>query len=145
MLCSRSHYIGGISTAPKTRPTTDSIDAFIDALPKEEQRDDSRTLIKLMQAATRQPPILWGSAIIGFGSTPLKYANGKELDWPIIAFSPRKAALTLYLTCDIKQYESHLQKLGKYSTGVGCLYVKRLSDVDAKVLEKLVKVAVKDA
>ncbi len=131
-----------MANAPKTRPTTDSVDAFIDSLSGDQQREDSRALIKLMQAATRQQPVLWGPAIVGFGSTPLKYANGKEMDWPIIAFSPRKTALTLYLTCDIKQYEPMLEKLGKHSTGVGCLYIKRLADVDMKVLEKVVKVAV---
>jgi hypothetical protein len=127
--------------APKTRPTTASVEAFIDALPNEQQRTDSRALVKLMQGVTKETPVMWGPGIIGFGSTPLKYANGKELDWPIIAFSPRKTALTLFFTCDIKQYQPLLEVLGKHSTGVGCLYIKRLSDVDGKVLEKLVKVA----
>lgn len=130
------------STEPKTRPTTASVSGFIDGLATEQQRSDSRDLIKLMQDTTQEPPVLWGPNIIGFGSMPLKYASGRELDWPIIAFSPRKTALTLYLTCDIKQYQPLLDKLGKHSTGVGCLYIKRLSDVDGKVLEKLVKVAV---
>lgn len=129
-------------TEPKTRPTTASVSDFIAALPTEQQRSDSHALVKLMQDATQQKPVLWGPNIIGFGSVPLKYASGRELDWPIIAFSPRKTALTLYLTCDIKQYQPLLEKLGKHSTGVGCLYIKRLSDVDSKVLGKLVKVAV---
>lgn len=129
-------------TEAKTRPTTASVDDFIAALPTEQQRDDSRILSALMSRHTGQPPVLWGPSIIGFGSTHLKYASGHELDWPVIAFSPRKTALTLYLTCDIKQYQALLEKLGKHKTGVGCLYIKRLSDVDDKVLEKLVKVAV---
>ena len=126
----------------KTRPTTASVDDFIAALPTEQQRTDSRTLAALMSRHTGQPPVLWGPNIIGFGSTHLKYASGRELDWPVIAFSPRKTALTLYLTCDIKQHQALLDKLGKHKTGVGCLYIKRLSDLDAKVLEKMVKVAV---
>ncbi|MEX1132193.1 MAG: DUF1801 domain-containing protein [Flavobacteriales bacterium] len=125
----------------KTRPTTASVSDFLDALPTEQQRNDSRALVKLMQDSTQEKPVLWGPSIIGFGSMPLKYASGRELDWPIIAFSPRKTALTIYLTCDIKQYQPLLEKLGKHSTGVGCLYIKRLSDVDSKVLAKLVKVA----
>jgi hypothetical protein len=119
------------------------VEDFINALPVEQQRDDSRTLATLMGRITKEPPKLWGTAIIGFGRAPLQYASGRELDWPIIAFSPRKTALTLYLTCDIKQYQHLLEQLGKHTTGVGCLYIKRLSDVDAKVLEKLVKVAAK--
>lgn len=129
-------------TEAKTRPTTASVDDFIATLPTEQQRDDSRTLVTLMGRHTGQPPVLWGPNIIGFGSMPLKYASGRELDWPVIAFSPRKTALSIYLTCDIKQYQALLEKLGKHKTGVGCLYIKRLSDVDAKVLEKMVKVAV---
>jgi hypothetical protein len=129
----------------KTRPTTANVDDFIAALPTEQQRTDSRTLVHLMSRHTGHGPVLWGPNIIGFGSVPLKYASGRELDWPIIAFSPRKTALTLYLTCDIEQYRHLLDKLGKHTTGVGCLYIKRLGDVDAKVLDKLVKVAVKTA
>lgn len=134
-----------MATEAKTRPTTANVDDFIAALPTEQQRDDSRNLVQLMSRHTGHGPVLWGPNIIGFGSTHLKYASGRELDWPIIAFSPRKTALSIYLTCDIKQYEGLLEKLGKHKTGVGCLYIKRLSDVDAKVLEQMVKVAVKEA
>jgi len=129
-------------TEAKTRPTTASVSDFIEALPTEQQRADSRTLVALMGRHTGQPPVLWGANIIGFGSMPLKYASGRELDWPVIAFSPRKTALSIYLTCDIQEYQPLLEKLGKHKTGVGCLYIKRLSDVDAKVLEKMVQVAV---
>lgn len=129
--------------SPKTRQTDASVDAFIDALPLEQQRDDSRTLVKLMGRITKAPPRMWGPSIIGFGSVPLKYASGRELDWPVVAFSPRKAALTLYLSSDIKRHQQLLDQLGRHKTGQGCLYVKRLSDVDMKVMEELVKVAVK--
>jgi hypothetical protein len=132
-----------MAAEPKTRPTTASVEAFVEALPRAQQRDDSRALIGLMQGITRQPPVLWGPNIIGFGSAPQKYASGRELDWPIIGFSPRKTNFSIYITCDIQQYQALLDQLGTYSTGVGCLYIKRLSDVDAQVLEKLVKAAVK--
>jgi hypothetical protein len=89
--------------------------------------------------------VLWWPNNIGSGSMALKYASGRELDWPIIAFAPRKTALTLFLTCDIKHYHHLLDKLGMHKTGVGCLYIERHSDVDAKVREKMVKVAVNDA
>lgn len=131
-------------TEPKTRPTTASVKDHIDALPTEQQRVDSRALVQLMQAITKAAPVMWGPSIIGFGSTHLTYASGRQLDWPIIGFSPRKTNLSIYLTCDIKQYQPLLDQLGKHTTGVGCLYVKRLADVDSKVLEKLVKVAVKE-
>jgi hypothetical protein len=130
-------------TELKTKETTASVDAFIDALASEQQRDDSRALVKLMSGMTKSPPKLWGPSIVGFGSTTLKYDTGREVEWMLCGFSPRKAAITLYFTCDISQYASHLEKLGKYTTGKGCLYIKRLSDVDAKVLEALVKKAVK--
>ncbi len=130
-------------TELKTKETTASVDAFIDALASEQQRDDSRALVKLMGGITKNAPKLWGPSIVGFGSTTLKYDTGREVEWMRCGFSPRKAAITLYFTCDIAQYASHLEKLGKYTTGKGCLYIKRLSDVDAKVLEALVKKAVK--
>ncbi|MDX9751283.1 MAG: DUF1801 domain-containing protein [Flavobacteriales bacterium] len=121
----------------KTRETDASVDDFIAAQPKDEVRSDCRALIALMSELTGAPPKMWGAAIVGFGSVPLTYASGRQLDWPLLAFSPRKTALTLYLTCDIQQYAGQLARLGKHSTGKGCLYIKRLADVDMGVLRGL--------
>jgi hypothetical protein len=97
-----------------------------------------------MQAAAQASPRMWGSAIIGFGSAPVTYADGKVMDWPLIAFSPRKQALTLYLKLGGNDRAAGLlARLGKYSTGKGCLYIKRLSDVDLVVLKELVQGSVK--
>lgn len=127
----------------KTKRTEASVEDFIDALPNAHQRDDSRTLMKLMSAITGTPPKLWGPSIIGFGHTTLKYDSGREVDWMQCGFSPRKAAITLYFTCDIARYAAELDRLGRHTTGKGCLYIKRLADVDAKVLEAVVRKAVK--
>lgn len=129
----------------KTRETDASVDDFIAGQPKEEVRGDCRTLVALMRALTGAPPKMWGSSIIGFGSTPLTYASGRQLDWPVLAFSPRKTSLTLYLTCDIQQYACQLAKLGKHSTGKGCLYIKRLSDVDLEVLKGLLRAGLEES
>ena len=130
---------------PKTRKTTESVEDFVDAQPDEQVRDDCRAVIKLMSAATGDKPSLWGSSIVGFGSAPLKYANGSELDWPVCAFSPRKAALTLYLSNEYPKRSELLAKLGKHTTSKGCLYIKRLVDVDLKVLKKMIEASVKQA
>lgn len=127
----------------KTKQTEASVEAFIDALPTEQQRDDSRALVKLMSTLAKSPPKLWGPSIIGFGTTTLKYDSGREVDWMQCGFSPRKAAITLYFTCDIALYAADLGRLGKHTTGKGCLYIKRLADVDLKVLEAVVRKAVK--
>src|SRR5688572_22541658 len=130
----------------KTRPTTVSVDDFIDAQKDETVRDDCRTIVKLMTAVTKEDPTMWGPSIVGFGSIPLKYASGRELDWPICGFSPRKANLTLYLTLDgFQKHGELLAKLGKHSISKGCLYIKRLSEVDMKVLKQLIEASVKDA
>jgi hypothetical protein len=127
---------------PKTRPTKESVKGFIEKIPDAQKRADCVEIIKLMQAAAGSKPVMWGPAIIGFGSQKLKYASGKELDWPVLAFSPRKQNLTLYgLVC--KSNAELLAKLGKHSTSKACLYIKRLSDVDSGVLKKLINVSVK--
>lgn len=120
---------------PKTRPTDESVDAFIDRIDSEARREDCRTLVQLFGKVTGQPAIMWGPAIIGFGSSPMKYANGKEYDWPVAAFSPRKSDLTLYVGLE----DDLLARLGKHKRSQGsCLYIKRLSDVDLRVLEELI-------
>lgn len=131
-----------MANGPKTRLTAMSVDDFIDAQGKESVRDDCRVIIRLMGGATHEPPKMWGPSIVGFGSAPITYANGKQLDWPVCAFSPRKTNLTLYLNDRYKQREDLLAKLGKHSTSKGCLYIKRLSDVDQAVLEQVIEASV---
>jgi hypothetical protein len=121
---------------PKTRPTdVDPVD-FLNEIKDEEKRRDSLEVLEMMTAVCKLEPVMWGTAIIGFGSKPIKYANGSELDWPMIAFSPRKANLTLYITYDFPNCENLLGQLGPHVTSKGCLYIKRLRDIDTKVLKQ---------
>lgn len=123
----------------KTKETDSSVEDFINSVKDEVKRKDSLTILKLMKKATKQKPKIWGNSIIGFGKKIYKSpATGREVEWFKIGFSPRKANLTLYLVMDIKKYASELKKLGKHKTGVGCLYINKLDDVDIKVLEKLI-------
>lgn len=128
---------------PKTKPTKASVKAFLDTVTDEAKRQDCLTIMKIMKRATKAEPKMWGPSIVGFGSYHYKYASGREGDWPLTGFSPRKQALTLYITPGFKRYESLMQKLGKYRTGRSCLYVKKLTDVDLDVLEELVQQSVK--
>ena len=127
----------------KTIETDASVDEFLDALTDEQQRDDSRAIVEMMRKATGKEPKMWGTAIIGFGSEHIRYESGRELDQPKTAFSPRKNSISLYLTCDAASLSDTLAKLGKYKTGKGCIYIKRLADVDRKVLEKIITTALK--
>lgn len=122
----------------KTRPTDESVAAFVDGLADPRQREDSRALIELMREVTGAEPRMWGSGIIGFGSYHYRYASGREGDWMLTGFSPRKQNLTLYLHYGIEQSDL-LQRLGKHRVGKACLYVKRLDDVDQTVLRELVQ------
>lgn len=130
---------------PKTRETDASVDEFIDAIADETKRADSRRVTEIMSRVSGEEPKMWGPSIIGFGKEPLKYASGRELDWPKIAFSPRKANITLYLTCAASEYAGILARFGKHTTGKGCIYFKRLSDIDETVLEELIKHSLKTA
>lgn len=124
---------------PKTRPNKDlSVTDFIAAVPDEVRRADCKVLVRLMRAASGAKPVMWGTNIIGFGSKPIRYANGTELDWPAIAFAPRKNDLTIYIMPGFEQLEPLLQKLGKHKTARACLYIKRLSDVDLAVLKRII-------
>lgn len=120
----------------KTKPTTQSVPAFIDALTDDTRRADARALLKLMQNATGEKPKMWGPSIIGFGSCHYTYESGREGDMPLVAFSPRKAETVLYGVRS--ESEALLDKLGKHTTGKSCLYIKRLADVHQDVLETLV-------
>jgi hypothetical protein len=124
----------------KTKPTDDDVEAFIDSVP-EAARSDCRELVTLMQAATDAPPVMWGSSIVGFGEVHYRYASGREGDWFAVGFSPRKKSLTLYLTGGVDRHAEHLERLGPHTTGKGCLYIKRLDDVDRDVLQALISEA----
>src|SRR5205809_4332332 len=122
----------------KTKPTKVSVAEFIDALTDPGRRADAKALVKLMQNAAGEKPKMWGPSIIGFGSYHYTYDSGREGDMPLISFSPRKAATVLYSMVGFSDSEALLAKLGKHTTGKGCLYIKKLADVDQKVLEALV-------
>jgi len=122
----------------KTKPTELSTAAFIDTITDETRRADAKAIIQLMQRATGEKPKMWGPAIVGFGSYHYVYESGREGDMPLTGFSPRKAATVLYGLLGSGESEALLAELGKHTTGKGCLYIKKLADVDKKVLEALV-------
>jgi len=126
----------------KTKPTTTSVPAFLDACPDETRRTDAKALAKLMQKVTGHKPAMWGSAIVGFDSYHYTYESGREGDMLIVGFSPRKAANVLYGAIGFDGAEVLLAKLGKHTTGKGCLYIKKLAEVDMKILETLIENAV---
>ncbi len=129
----------------QTVPTTVDVLDFLAQLDDDSQRNDSHALIELMQRISGEAPVMWGPAIIGFGSYHYKYQSGREGDMPLIAFSPRKGKLVLYVVDDLMQYESIREHLGKHKISKACLYINKLADVDMKVLEVLVDAAYKDA
>lgn len=123
----------------KTKPTELDVNSFIDSIADEQKRKDSHTICSMMTKAMKLQPKMWGSSMIGFGEKRYKSpATGREVDWFIIGFSPRKANLSLHLILDMKKHAGLLNKLGKHKTGVGCLYINKLEDVDLKVLEELI-------
>ena len=123
---------------PKTRENDASVEDFLSSIENKERRDDGFRLLEMFTRLTGQTPKMWGPAIIGFGKVMLKYQDGHELDWPEVAFSPRKQNLTLYVITGTEKQKNLFEKLGTHSTSVSCLYIKRLSDVDVKVLEKVI-------
>jgi hypothetical protein len=130
----------------KTKPTTASITDFINALPDEQKRKDSFVLLEMMKTATGQEPVLWSNSIIGFGNKRFKSPNtGREVDWLLIGFSPRKANLSLYLMMDLKKQAATLEKLGKHKTGVGCLYINKLEDINLKILTEMIETSLKNS
>ena len=124
--------------ANKTTPTKMSVKTFIDLVPDETKRSDAKALVRLMQKATGEKPRMWGPSIIGFGTYQYRYDSGREGNMPIVAFSPRKAATVLYNLMAGKNHERLFPKLGKHTTGKGCLYIRRLADVDQTILEALI-------
>ena len=123
----------------KTKKTAASVKDFLNSVPEERKRKDSFALLKLMQEISDAKPAMWGPSIVGFGSYHYKYASGREADWPLAGFSPRKQDLTIYITAGFDGYGELLGKLGKHKTGKACLYINRLEDVDLSTLKELVR------
>ena len=130
-----------MAKANKTVETDASIDDFLGKVEVPQRVADARVLIDLMARISGEPPKLWGPSIIGFGSVHYRYESGREGDMPAIAFSPRKAELVLYVGAGTPNIAALLPGLGKHKTGKGCLYIKKLADVDAGVLEAVVQTA----
>jgi hypothetical protein len=127
----------------KTKETDSSVEDFINNIKDDVKRKDSFTLLKLMQKATKERPKMWGSSMIGFGKKIYKSpATGREVEWFEIGFSPRKANLSIHLL-DIQKHSVKLKKLGKHKTGVGCLYINKLDEVDMGVLGEMINAAAK--
>ena len=128
----------------KTKETNASVADFLNGVTDEKIREDCQKIAGLMEEATGAKPKMWGDSIVGFGSRTCKYSTGREVEWLEIGFAPRKVNLTLYLAVSEGIDDKLLGKLGKHKTGKGCLYFKRLSDVDEEVLEKLIKKSVEN-
>ena len=127
----------------KTKATGASVTAFINSIDDKQKRADARKVAAMMHKATGKRAKLWGPSIVGYGTYHYKYASGREGDFLMTGFSPRKQALTVYVMPGFEHFETLMNKLGKYKTGKSCLYIKRLSDVDEKILEQLINRSVK--
>ena len=126
-------------TELKTKENDASVDDFIGSVEDKQKREDAKKLIKIFSEVTGEKPKMWGSSIIGFGQYHYKYPTGREANWMQTGFSPRKRQLTIYLMNGFKRYKTELSQLGPHSTGKACLYIKRLSDIDEKVLRRMIK------
>lgn len=122
-----------------TQPTSADPEAFIAALENPTRQADAKLLVEMMTTVSGQPPVMWGSSIIGFGSFHYKYASGREGDTPMIAFAPRKAHLVLYISLQAEDNQKLLETLGKHKTSVACLYINKLADIDRSVLQKMIE------
>ncbi len=127
---------------PKTRPTTASVPAFLAKFKDAGVREDCEALVALMSAVTKAPPVMWGTSIVGFGSYPYRYERGRALDWPLTGFAPRAKQLVLYVMPGCDGYDAMIEALGPVKCGVSCIYVKRLAELDQRVLRKLLKASV---
>lgn len=129
----------------KTKENKASVSGFLKQIADDQRRKDAEAVVALMKSVTKEEPRMWGSSIVGFGRLHYKYASGREGDWFKAGFSPRKDSFTLYLCGGFGPHADLMEKLGKFKTGVGCLYVKKLDDVDQKVLKQLITRTVKSA
>ena len=129
----------------KTKVNDASMDKFLRGITDEAKREDSYKILAMMKKATKAEPKMWGTSMIGFGDYHYKYESGREGDYFLSGFSPRKQNLTLYILGGFDEHEELLNKLGKYTLGKGCLYIKKLEDVDTKIVHELVRRSVKKA
>jgi hypothetical protein len=129
----------------KTKPTRESVTAFLNKIPDLQVREDCFAILSMMQKISNYEPVMWGSALIGFGTYHYVYESGREGDIFLIGFSPRKQNISIYLSCGLKKVEAELSSLGKYTTGKGCLYIKSLNTVDPQVLEQVFSRAFQEA
>jgi hypothetical protein len=126
----------------KTQKTDTSVTDFVNSIPDEKKRQDSVILLEMMTQITGLKPKMWGASIVGFGDVHYKYASGREGDWFKVGFSPRKQNLTLYIMDGFPKYQDLLAKLGKHKTGVSCLYINRLEQIDLDVLREMISLSV---
>ena len=126
----------------KTKENEGDVEAFLNRVENEKRRQDSFTILKLMNDVTGEKPKMWGDSIVGYGRYHYKYESGREGDWFLAGFSPRKQNLTLYIMSGFDQYDKLLAQLGKYKTGKSCLYVNKIEDVDLETLRELVRLSV---
>lgn len=129
--------------ANKTQKTSENVEWFLSSISEEQKRLDCLKLLDIMQDLTHAPPAMWGTSIVGFGEYHYRYKTGREGDWFLTGFAPRKQALTLYLMCDLSHDGLNFDGLGKYKKSKGCLYIKRLSDIDLAVLKRIIKDSIK--
>lgn len=122
----------------KTQKTDASVEDFLNAVENERKRNDSFCILELMREVTGEEPSMWGTNIVGFGAYNYTYASGREGEWPLVGFAPRKRNLTLYIMDGFASYDALLAKLGKYRTGKSCLYINKLDDVDIDILRELI-------
>ncbi len=123
----------------KTKQNEANVEDFLNKVENEKRREDGFAVLELMKEVTEEEPKMWGNSIVGFGSYHYKYETGREGDWFLTGFSPRKQSLTLYIMSGFSEYDNLLNNLGKYTTGKSCLYIKKIEDVDLDVLKELVK------
>ncbi|MBN2503462.1 MAG: DUF1801 domain-containing protein [Anaerolineales bacterium] len=123
----------------KTQQNDASVEEFLNAVKNESKRADSYRILELMREVTGEEPTMWGTSIVGYGSYHYKYASGREGDWFLAGFSPRKQNLTLYIMAGFDEYDDLMSKLGKHKTGKSCLYINKLADIDEQILRELVK------
>jgi hypothetical protein len=128
----------------KTTQNEDSVEDFINAIDDEQKRRDSWDMIALMKKITGSDPRMWGSSLVGFGSYHYQYASGREGDFFLTGFSPRKAAFTVYIMPGFSEYAVLMEQLGPHKTGKSCLYIKNLDVVDRNILERLISKSVAD-
>ncbi len=126
----------------KTQKNKVSVSAFIASVPDAQKRKDCQTVMKIMKEVTGNRPAMWGTSIVGYGSYHYKYASGREGDWPLVGFSPRKQNLVVYIMAGFSQYDALMKKLGQYKTGSSCLYIKRLDDIHKPTLKQLIRQSV---